>query len=120
MNADVSSRNGQLISSQSNHFAAGDKKAMLGSPLHLQATGRLRKAFRPRRPCATSIFSAPCKGTVFQQGESRPATFAPAGSNRSSCGGYDEAEGSGVEGHVSDLAGMQARNVVSQMTSLMR
>ena len=31
--------------------------------------------------------------------ESRPAAFAPAGSNRSSRGGNEAAEASGVEGH---------------------
>lgn len=40
--------------------------------------------------------------------ESHPATFAPAGSNWSSRGGNETAEASGVEGHVSDLANMQA------------
>jgi len=37
-----------------------------------------------------------------------PATFAPAGSNRSNRGGNEAVEASGVEGHVSDLATMQA------------
>jgi hypothetical protein len=38
--------------------------------------------------------------------ESHPATFAPAGSNRSSRRGNEAAEASGVEGHLSDLASM--------------
>jgi len=40
--------------------------------------------------------------------EAHPATSAPAGSNWSSRGGNEAAEASGVEGHVSDLANMQA------------
>jgi hypothetical protein len=32
--------------------------------------------------------------------ESHPATVAPAGSNRSSCGGDETAEAFGVEGHT--------------------
>jgi hypothetical protein len=34
--------------------------------------------------------------------------FAPPGSNRSSSGGNETAEASGVEGHVGDLASLQA------------
>src|SRR5271157_6186701 len=49
---------------------------------------------------AKARFSSGCK--------SRPATFVPAGSNRSSCGGNETAEASGVEGHESDLVSMQA------------
>jgi hypothetical protein len=49
---------------------------------------------------AKARFSSGCK--------SRPATFAPAGSNRSSRGGNKAAEAFGVEGHVSDSAIMQA------------
>ena len=40
--------------------------------------------------------------------EPHPATFAPAGSNRSSHGGNEMAEAFGVEGHLSDSANMQA------------
>ena len=40
--------------------------------------------------------------------ESRPATITPAGSNRSSRGGYEAAEASGVEGSERDLASVQA------------
>jgi hypothetical protein len=40
--------------------------------------------------------------------KSRPAAFAPTGSNRSSHGGNEAAEASGVEGHISDLASMRA------------
>ena len=49
---------------------------------------------------AKARFSSGCK--------SRPAAFVPAGSNRSSCGGNETAEASGVEGHESDLVSMQA------------
>lgn len=35
---------------------------------------------------------------------SHPATFAPAGSNRSGRGGNEAAEAFGAEGHVGDLA----------------
>ena len=52
--------------------------------------------YRVRR--AKARFSSGCK--------SRPATFVPAGSNRSSCGGNETAEASGVEGHESDLVSM--------------
>src|SRR5208283_1648402 len=49
---------------------------------------------------AKARFSRGCK--------SRPATFVPAGSNRSSCGGNETSDASGVEGHESDLVSMQA------------
>jgi len=48
------------------------------------------------------------KALSFSGCESRPATFAPAGSNWSSRGGNEAAEASGVEGLVRDLATMQA------------
>jgi len=48
------------------------------------------------------------KAPSFSGCESRPATFAPAGSNWSSRGGNETAGASGVEGHVSDSASMQA------------
>ena len=48
------------------------------------------------------------KARSFSGCESRPATGAPAGSNRSSRGGNKTAEAFGVEGHVSDLTSMQA------------
>ena len=48
------------------------------------------------------------KARSFSGCESRPATLVPAGSNRSSREGNDAAEASGVEGHSSDLASMQA------------
>ena len=54
--------------------------------------------YRVRR--AKARFSSGCK--------SRPAAFVPAGSNRSSREGNETAEASGVEGHESDLASMQA------------
>src|SRR5271165_2548403 len=40
--------------------------------------------------------------------QTHPATFAPAGSNRSSRGGNKTAEASGVEGHFGDSASMRA------------
>jgi len=49
---------------------------------------------------AKALFSSGC--------ESRPATFAPAGSNWSSRGGNEAAGASGVEGSVRDSASMQA------------
>ncbi len=48
------------------------------------------------------------KARSFSGCEPRPATFAPAGSNRSSRRGNETAEAFGVEGHISDLASMQA------------
>jgi len=48
------------------------------------------------------------KALSFSGCKSRPATFAPAGSNRSSRGGDETAEASGVEGPARDLASMQA------------
>jgi hypothetical protein len=42
---------------------------------------------------------APCKGAVLSSGcETRPATTAPAGSNRSNRGGDEAVEAFGVEG----------------------
>ena len=40
------------------------------------------------------------KAAFFSGCESHPATIAPAGSNRSSHGGNEVAEASGVEGHI--------------------
>ena len=40
--------------------------------------------------------------------QTHPATFTPAGSNRSSRGGNETAEASGVEGHFGDSASMRA------------
>jgi integrase len=48
------------------------------------------------------------EGAVSSWVRAHPATVAPAGSNRSSRGGNEAAEASGVEGHVSDLASTQA------------
>ena len=47
-----------------------------------------------------ALFSSGC--------ESRPATFAPAGSNRSSRGGNEATGAFGVEGPLRDLAIVQA------------
>ena len=40
-------------------------------------------------------------------GQSHPAAFVPAGSNRSGCGGDEATEAFGVEGHVGDLVSTQ-------------
>ena len=48
------------------------------------------------------------KARSFSGFNPRPATFAPAGSNRSSRRGNEAAEAFGVKGHVSDSASMQA------------
>ena len=48
------------------------------------------------------------EGAVSSWVQAHPATVAPAGSNRSSRGGNEAAEASGVEGHESDLANTQA------------
>lgn len=48
------------------------------------------------------------EGAVSSWARAHPATVAPAGSNRSSRGGNEAAEASGVEGHESDLANTQA------------
>jgi integrase len=48
------------------------------------------------------------EGAVSSWARAHPATVAPAGSNRSSRGGNETAEASGVEGHISDLANTQA------------
>ena len=48
------------------------------------------------------------KARSFSGCKSRTAAFVPAGSNRSSREGNEAAGASGVEGHVSDLASMQA------------
>jgi len=60
------------------------------------------------REAKRTIFGAPCEGTVSQRVRIPPGKVAPAGSNRSSRGGNEAAEASGVEGHISDLASMQA------------
>lgn len=48
------------------------------------------------------------EGAVSSWARAHPATVVPAGSNRSSRGGNEAAEASGVEGHESDLASTQA------------
>ena len=45
------------------------------------------------------FWRALCKGGVSQWVRISPGDFAPAGSNRSSHGGNEVAEASGVEGH---------------------
>ena len=64
---------------------AGRMTTGMGPP----STGNRSSACFVRR--AKALFSSGC--------ESRPATFAPAGSNWSSRGGNEAAEASGVEGH---------------------
>ena len=70
---------------------------------------RLRED-EPARACGWLMWSsaatmkgyywrAPCKGGVSQWVRIPPGEFAPAGSNRSSHGGNEVAEASGVEGH---------------------
>ena len=51
------------------------------------------------------------KARSFSGCESRPATVAPAGSNRSSRGGNEAAEASGVEGHEKWLGKYAGCNV---------
>ncbi len=48
------------------------------------------------------------EGAVSSWARAHPATVAPAASTRSSRGGNEAPEASGVEGHVSDLASTQA------------
>jgi Group II intron, maturase-specific domain len=62
-----------------------------------------------RHPPLSVLYCVRRAKARFSSGcESRPATFVPAGSNRSGRGGNEAAEASGVEGHVSDLASTQA------------
>jgi hypothetical protein len=51
------------------------------------------------------------KALSFSGCKSRPATFAPAGSNRSRRGGNKTAEASGVEGSVKESGEHAGRNV---------
>ena len=51
------------------------------------------------------------KAAFFSGCKSHPATVAPAGSNRSSHGGNEVAEASGVEGHIWWLGECAGRNV---------
>ena len=51
------------------------------------------------------------KARSFSGCESRPATVAPAGSNRGSRGGNEAAEASGVEGHEKWLGKYAGCNV---------
>jgi hypothetical protein len=67
---------------------------------------RLRGAAFGRKRQFTKIAPMAAMGVrrakaAFLSGcKSHPATFAPAGSNRSSHGGNEVAEASGVEGHL--------------------
>ena len=51
------------------------------------------------------------KAHIFSGCESHPAKVAPAGSNRSSGGGDEAAEASGVEGRLGRLGEHTGRNV---------
>ncbi len=70
------------------------KKQRLGKPSRMSAMGVRR---------AKAAFFSGCK--------SHPATIAPAGSNRSSHGGNEVAEASGVEGHIWRLGERAGGNV---------
>jgi hypothetical protein len=48
------------------------------------------------------------KAAFYSGCKPHSATIAPAGSNRSSRGGNEVAEASGVEGHLSECAGRNA------------
>jgi len=48
----------------------------------------------------TAVGVRRAKAAFFSGCKSHPATIAPAGSNRSSHGGNEVAEASGVEGHI--------------------
>ena len=62
----------------------------------------------PRKIDNVGYFVRRAKARSSSGCKSRPAAFAPAGSNRSSREGNETAGASGVEGHESDLASMQA------------
>ena len=63
--------------------------------------GRSRSRFRGTLPSAMSGLGVRRGKAAFFSGcKSHPATIAPAGSNRSSHGGNEVAEASGVEGHI--------------------
>ncbi len=51
------------------------------------------------------------KAAIFSGCNSHPATFAPAGSNRSGEGGNELAEASGVEGRLRRLGEQAGRNI---------
>ena len=50
--------------------------------------------------CMSALGARRAKAAFFSGCKSHPATIAPAGSNRSSHGGNEVAEASGVEGHI--------------------
>jgi len=60
----------------------------------------------PRSKIVAELLCAVQRRLIFSGFESHPATVAPAGSNRSSSGGNETAEASGVEGHFGDSASM--------------
>ena len=55
----------------------------------------------------THLRRAPWKARFPSGRQTHPATFAPAGSNRSSRGGNEAAEASDEEGHFGDSASMR-------------
>lgn len=61
----------------------------------------------PKQITSPDISVRRAKALSFSGCESHPATFAPAGSNRSSRGGNEAAEASGVESSARNLASMQ-------------
>lgn len=61
--------------------------------------------------CLRCLCVRRAKARSFSGCESRPATVAPAGSNRGSRGGNEAAEASGVEGHEKWLGKYAGCNV---------
>jgi hypothetical protein len=66
------------------------------------------RSFPRGRDSSPDISVRRAKALSFSGCESRPATVAPAGSNRSNGGGNEAVEAFGVEGPSRDLAIMQA------------
>ncbi len=65
---------------------------LISDPGHFRAAKLILKMSELGVRRAKAVFFSGCK--------SHPATIAPAGSNRSSHGGNEMAEASGVEGHI--------------------
>ena len=61
----------------------------------------------PRKIDNVGYFVRRAKARSSSGCKSRPAAFAPAGSNRSSRGGDETAEAFDVEGHLGDSASMR-------------
>src|ERR1700675_626567 len=76
---------------------------------HRQPKGTATAMLRPTSHRATSRLYVRREKALSSRGcESRPATVAPAGSNRSNRGGNEAVEAFGVEGPSRDLAIVQA------------